>query len=166
MLARSLLVAGLLQTRTHPGARCYRPLKKSLACCLFAVKGQRAYFSAAIAHPAVYSMAHIEALPPAPVLQRDLFNESLQLKALRIPKKECQKYMKLLEGCGRKLYPKCAPHSRDDSAALTHLCSCRYTFEKPRLRCILPDKAGADTRLLLLAETVHERGAFTAFNPQ
>lgn len=45
-------------------------------------------------------MAHVEALPPAPVLQRDLFNESLQLKALRIPKKECQKYMKLLTGCG------------------------------------------------------------------
>ena len=39
---------------------------------------------------------------------------------------------------------------------------CRYTFERPRLRCILPDVAGEDTRLLLLAETVHERGDFAA----
>ncbi len=98
MLARSLLVAGLLQTRTHPSARCYRPLKKSLAYSLFSVKAQRAHFTAATVHSEVHCMAHVEALPPAPVLQRDLFNESLQLKALRIPKKECQKYMKLLEG--------------------------------------------------------------------
>ena len=34
----------------------------------------------------------------------------------------------------------------------------RYTFERPRLRCIIPDSAGDDTRLLLLAETVHDRG--------
>ncbi len=37
-------------------------------------------------------------LPPAPVLQRDLFEETLNLKALRIPKKECHVYMKLLKG--------------------------------------------------------------------
>lgn len=43
-------------------------------------------------------MASLEALPPAPVLQRDLFNESLRLKALRIHKRDCQKYMKLLAG--------------------------------------------------------------------
>ena len=34
----------------------------------------------------------------------------------------------------------------------------RYTFDRPRLRCIVQDTAGEDTRLLLLAETVQEDG--------
>ena len=38
-------------------------------------------------------------LPPPPQLQRDLFSETLHLKALRIPKRDCHKYMKLLAGC-------------------------------------------------------------------
>ncbi|EIE26693.1 hypothetical protein COCSUDRAFT_12364 [Coccomyxa subellipsoidea C-169] len=66
-----------------------------------------------------------------PVLQRDLFSETLHLKALRVPKKECQAYMKLLNG---------------------------YTFDKPRLRCILPEADRPDTRLLLLAEKVQDQG--------
>ena len=37
-------------------------------------------------------------LPPPPQLQRDLFCETLQLTALRIPKRDCHKYMKLLAG--------------------------------------------------------------------
>ena len=47
-----------------------------------------------------------------------------------------------------------------------HICLSRYTFEKPRLRCVLQDAAGEeDTRLLLLAETVQEEGqsAFLAW---
>ena len=43
-------------------------------------------------------MGRLEQLPPAPVLQRDLFCETLQLKALRIPKKECNTFRKLLSG--------------------------------------------------------------------
>lgn len=42
-------------------------------------------------------MAHLP-LPDPPVLQRDLFSETIHLVALRIPKKECQVYMKLLHG--------------------------------------------------------------------
>ena len=42
-------------------------------------------------------MAHLP-LPDPPVLQRDLFSETVHLVALRIPKKECQAFMKLLYG--------------------------------------------------------------------
>ena len=44
------------------------------------------------------AMASPEQLPPPPELQRDLFCETLHLTALRIPKRDCQKYMKLLAG--------------------------------------------------------------------
>lgn len=163
MLARSLLVAGLLQTRTLASARTYRPLKTTFPCSVSSVRAQRTYRPAARINPEVHSMGSLEPLPPAPVLQRDLFNECLQLKALRIPKKECQKYMKLLAGCGtRELYSRCALLSVEGVAAFHCRSSCRHTFEKPRLRCIIPDAAGEDTRLLLLAETVHERGMFSA----
>lgn len=37
-------------------------------------------------------------LPHPPTLQRDLFCETLLLKALRIPKKDCQKYLRILNG--------------------------------------------------------------------
>lgn len=78
-------------------------------------------------------MAHLP-LPDPPVLQRDLFSETVHLVALRIPKKECQVYMKLLHG---------------------------YTFDKPKLRCILPDTNRPDTRLLLLAEKVQDEAELT-----
>ncbi|BDA40665.1 tRNA (guanine(37)-N1)-methyltransferase [Coccomyxa sp. Obi] len=74
-------------------------------------------------------MAHLP-LPDPPVLQRDLFSETVHLVALRIPKKECQVYMKLLHG---------------------------YTLDKPKLRCILPETDRPDTRLLLLAEKVQDK---------
>lgn len=35
----------------------------------------------------------------------------------------------------------------------------RYTFDRPRLRCILPEDGHPDTRLLLLADTVQDEGA-------
>ena len=44
------------------------------------------------------STGGLEQLPPAPLLQRDLFCETLHLKALRIPKKDCNKFRKLLSG--------------------------------------------------------------------
>jgi len=98
MLVRSLIVSGLLQTRRLPLTLSSRPLTSHLCCIVDPVRRQYTHCPAATAHLEERSMTHLEALPPAPVLQRDLFNESLQLKALRIPKKECQKYMKLLAG--------------------------------------------------------------------
>ena len=158
MLFRSLLVPGLLKPRTLPSGRLHRPLKRNCTYGLLAVKRYCTHFFATL-HPQVHSMAHLEALPPAPVLQRDLFSESLQLKALRIPKRECQKYMKLLEGCASVSAPRvCVSYHGRVRERITCPLPCRYTFERPRLRCILPDATGEDTRLLLLAETVHERG--------
>ena len=119
MLARSLLVAGLLQTRILFSARTYTPPKTCIACSVLSVKVQRAHRPTARVNIAVRSMAHLEALPPGPVIQRDLFNESLQLKALRIPKKECQKYMKLLEGCGERAVSKVCSSSPGWSGSLT-----------------------------------------------
>ena len=96
MLVRTLLVSGFRQTKEQFKTRAVRPLavyysstcalKRHTRCCL------------ASEHLGASSMASPEALPPAPVLQRDLFNESLHLKALRIHKRDCQKYMKLLAG--------------------------------------------------------------------
>eukprot|EP00192_Tetraselmis_astigmatica_P005127 CAMPEP_0117691764 /NCGR_PEP_ID=MMETSP0804-20121206/25925_1 /TAXON_ID=1074897 /ORGANISM="Tetraselmis astigmatica, Strain CCMP880" /LENGTH=489 /DNA_ID=CAMNT_0005505081 /DNA_START=89 /DNA_END=1558 /DNA_ORIENTATION=- len=65
------------------------------------------------------------------VLDRSHFDTSLQLRALRVPAKKCQEYLKKLHG---------------------------FTFNKPRMRCILHDGDSKDTRLVLLSEELAETG--------
>ena len=36
---------------------------------------------------------------PAPALDRDAFTEVLRLQALRIPARDCQRFMRLMTGC-------------------------------------------------------------------
>ena len=37
---------------------------------------------------------------PAPALDRDAFTEVLRLQALRIPARDCQRFVRLMTGCG------------------------------------------------------------------
>ena len=96
MLVRTFLVSGFRQTREHLRTRAVQPLAFHLSCICTLKRHTRRLN--AYGHLNAYTMASLEALPPAPVLQRDLFKENLHLKALRIPKRDCQKYMKLLQG--------------------------------------------------------------------
>eukprot|EP00884_Botryococcus_braunii_P009386 jgi/Botrbrau1/18449/Bobra.0072s0032.2 len=62
------------------------------------------------------------------LLDKSSFDHTLQLQALRIAKRDCQKYMKRFQG---------------------------FTFDRARIPCIVADSASSDTRLLILAETIH-----------
>ena len=96
MLVRTFLVSGFRQAREHFRTHASRPLAGYYSCSYPLKRHTRRFVASG--HMRTGSMASLEALPPAPVLQRDLFKESLHLKALRIHKRDCQKYMKLLAG--------------------------------------------------------------------
>ncbi len=119
MLTRSLSAHCLLQKRYLISLRVFRALAphNTIGAC----------WRATLCVAAGKSMAPLAPLPPAPILQRDIFSETLQLKALRLPKRECQKYMKLLAGCARHetgsaagFYTSC--HSRQQSFMSQFIC--------------------------------------------
>jgi hypothetical protein len=108
---------------------------------------------------------------PQQTLQREQFRETLHLKALRIPKKECNEYMKLLKGykflpvpvnvgealliVRRLLTETRMRRMKANAVVLLN----RYVFDRPRMRSIMSEKDKPDTRLLLLAERVQDEGA-------
>eukprot|EP00798_Chlamydomonas_sp_ICE-L_P017065 gene17065-23357_t len=67
----------------------------------------------------------------APALCRDDFRQTIQLNALRVPKKLCSMLMKTFRGS---------------------------TLDKTKTKCIVDDEGHADTKLLLLGESVEYEG--------
>ncbi|KAK9840974.1 hypothetical protein WJX81_003444 [Elliptochloris bilobata] len=67
----------------------------------------------------------------ASLFDREAFREVLHVQALRIPTRDCQRFMRLMTG---------------------------YTLDRPKLRCVVSDGDSADTRLLLLSEQLGTEG--------
>lgn len=123
------------------------------------------------------SSGQLAKMAALPTLDREAFNQILTLGALRVPAAECQKYMKLLEGYAPNilLTGQCMPRSMHLFLAVCPaqaplqddlgVSPCRHTFNKPRMRCIIPDADNKTTRLLLLSEEESGPGACPKTSP-
>ena len=95
------------------------------------------------------------AMPPAPAVQLDRasFQRTLSLAAVRLHKKDCQRFMKLLSGCGSRCH-RSSWRSKEGCSLTVPFGARSFTFDRPKTRCIISDPSDAETRLLLLREDI------------
>jgi len=107
-----------------------------------------------------------EALPAD--FDKDQFRQVIQVKALKIPARQCQHYMKLLMpyvispalSLISAATPACISHCHSRHSPYTTLC--RHLLNKPRIRNVMDVEGEPEWRLLLLEEGLDHQGEILA----
>lgn len=90
-------------------------------------------------------------------IERDRFNIPKHVTALVVPKKQCSQAMKLLKGCAIATFKMAVLLSkalRKPASTVIATLQYRYTFNVPKFKCLVEYPEDANSKLLLLDESL------------